>query len=397
MQRIAALSRDSYAPALPSGVSHGAAHAALLSLLAEAAPEAMDLFAIPQEEKSGIAFLCPPGRLARADDLDPRGREALQRELGRLASALRRAASARAAEDPRRSGDLPVLVAAALEVPSFEQVFALSRDGGPGRPLLAGWGMTLAGAGARQGLITRYDDGRPATIRRRLQPALIGAAAAVIALLGVGAATALPWVAARVQADAPSCQASPGSLDALGDLLREQEREQALRARLAELESTQGARRLACPLPPAPTPVQLPAPPQQQQAALPQERWQNRDVGVFEGCWNLRSDASMRWSATGQVEKIVSWRICFDRSGQGSQTITLDSGRRCEQPTRVAFDPDGTARITEVGRCTYSANASKFRAEHMCKRVSDREASCETREVEGQARGTTFGPYRFER
>ena len=53
--------------------------------------------------------------------------------------------------------------------------------------------------------------------------------------------------------------------------------------------------------------------------------------------------------------------------------------------------------ITEIGRCNYGTNAYKFRADHVCRRVSDGEASCETREAEGNARGQTFGPYRFER
>jgi hypothetical protein len=396
MQRIASLPRQDHASLLPAGIGHAAAHARLDALLAEAAPEARDLFAAPQDTGEAMVFACADGRLARADDLDPEGRARLQRELGRLASVLRRAATRRAEADPARDGDLPALVAAALEVPSFEQVFALARDGNPGRPVLAGWGMAGAGMRGPLGLVTRFDDGKPAETRRRLQPALIAAAAALLTLLAVGAATALPWIAGRVATTAPSCEVSAGGLDALADLLREQQREQSLRARLAEIETGHGQRRLACPLPPA---AQAPAPPQPvpQQAALPAERWQQRDVALFEGCWNLRSDASIRWAQTGRVEKIVAWRICFDRAGRGTQRITLDSGRNCEQPTRVGFDPDGTARITEIGRCAYSADAYKFRAEHACRRVGDGEASCETRELEGQARGQSFGPYRFER
>jgi hypothetical protein len=397
MQRIASLPRDAYAPVLPPGVAHAAAHARLNALLAQAAPEARDLFAAPLETAEATSFACADGRLARAADLDPEGRARLHRELGRLAGALRRAAQRRADADRAHDGDLPALVAAALEVPSFEQVFALGRDGGPGRPVLAGWGMAPAGAAghAPLGLITRLDDGRPAETRRRLQPALIAAAAASLTLLAVGAAAALPWVAGRVGAPAPGCEASAGGLDALADLLREQQREQSLRARLAEIEIGHGQSRLACPLP---SPGQMPEPePRPQPASLPAERWQQRDLGLFEGCWNLRSDASIRWAQNGRVERIVSWRICFDRAGRGTQRIALDSGRSCEQPTRVAFDRDGAARITEIGRCSYDADSFKFRADHVCRRVGDGEASCETREVEGQARGQSFGPYRFER
>jgi hypothetical protein len=242
------------------------ARAALTALLAEAVgPEGAGLFAEAREEgTAGIAFLASEGRVARYAELDRAGREALRAEIGRVVSALRREAERQARRDPARSGALPALVAGAIEVPSFELVFAHE-----GRPVLAGWGMAPAAAPAGLGLIARLDDGVPAAaaaVATAAAPAPVpwgplAAAAALLALLGAAAAYGAPRIAVWLGPEPAVCRVPPGEAAVLRALLLEQDREQALRRRLAELEEALGLRRAACPLPePEPPPPEPPSP-----------------------------------------------------------------------------------------------------------------------------------------
>ena len=262
MQRLTSVPLAGHVVLLPAGLDHAAAPGALASLLAQATgPETAGLFAAPAREGEALVFSAPPGRVARFDELDAEGRELLRAEIGRLASELRRAAEAAARRDPARAGHLPALVSAAIEVPSFELVFAHE-----GRPVLAGWGMAPAAAPGGLGLIRALDDGRPAERPRPLPWAGLAAAALVLALLGATAVAASPWIAALFAPEPPACRASPGDMDALLALLREQERERDLRRRLASLQEDLGRRRASCPLPEA-APPPPPEPPPQQQLA----------------------------------------------------------------------------------------------------------------------------------
>jgi hypothetical protein len=250
---------------LPTGWEHARAHATLTALLSAATgPETAGLFAAPDEGAETIGFIIPDGRVERFEALDGAGREALRAELGRLVSELRREAERRAAENPARDGELPRLVAAAIEVPSFERVHAHALPGAPGRPVLVGWGLAPAGAAGGLGLIARLDDHAPAPAKPRTPAAALAATAILLALLAGAAVMATPWIAARLAPESPACRAVPGELDALLLLLRERDRERDLRARLAELERDVGLRRAACPLPepsPPPEPPPRPEPP----------------------------------------------------------------------------------------------------------------------------------------
>ncbi|MCX7369951.1 MAG: hypothetical protein NTX90_13860, partial [Alphaproteobacteria bacterium] len=158
MQPLITLSLDGYRAILPAAQDHAGAHRALTALLNDAlGPEVAGFFAPVTATEQGMSFFAPEGRVARFAELDATGRERLRAEIGRIISALRRAAALAAAEDPARAGQLPALVAAATEIPSFEQVFAHE-----GRPVLAGWGMAPANAPGGLGLLRDLDDGKPA-------------------------------------------------------------------------------------------------------------------------------------------------------------------------------------------------------------------------------------------
>lgn len=262
MQSLITLPLDGYRPTLPGGLDHASAHQALVALLRDAVgAEVTGFFAPVTVTEQGIGFFAPEGRVARFAELDAAGRDMLRAEIGRIISEARRGAELMAAEDPAAAGRLPALLAAAIEIPSFEQVFAHE-----GRPVLAGWGMAPANAPGGLGLLRPLDDGRPAEAPARLPMAAIGAALLVLALLGAIAAFASPWVARWLAPEPAMCRVEAGDIEAMQTLLREREREQELRHRLAALEEELGRRRAECPLPeppPPPPPPPAPEPPRQ--------------------------------------------------------------------------------------------------------------------------------------
>jgi hypothetical protein len=260
MQPLVTLPRDGYRPILPGGLDHAGAHRALTALLSESlGAEVTGFFAPVSATEQGLSFFAPEGRVARFAELDATGRDRLRAEIGRIISEARRGAELAAAKDPAGAGHLPALLAAAIEIPSFEQVFAHE-----GRPVLAGWGIAPANAPGGLGLLSTLDDGRPAEAPARAPLAALGAAFLALTLLGAIAAFALPYVARWLAPEPAMCRVEPGDIEAMHTLLRERERERELRHRLAALEEELGRRRAECPLPAAPPPPPpAPEPPRQ--------------------------------------------------------------------------------------------------------------------------------------
>lgn len=266
MQSLISLPLDGYRPTLPGGVDHAAAHQALVALLRDAVgAEVAGFFAPVSASEQGLTFFAPEGRVARFAELDATGRDRLRAEIGRIISQARRGAELAAAENPAGAGHLPALLAAAIEIPSFEQVFAHE-----GRPVLAGWGMAPANAPGGLGLLRPLDDGRPAEAPARLPMAALGAALLAVLLLGAIAALASPWIMRWLAPEPGMCRVEQGDLDAMKTLLRERERERELRHRLAALEEELGRHRAECPLPAAPPPP--PPPPAPEAPRQPEPR-----------------------------------------------------------------------------------------------------------------------------
>ena len=256
MQQLSEFPAATHVALLPAGLSHATALATLSGMLAtHAGPETAGLFAAVQETPEGWAFLAPMGRLARFDQLDAEGRARLRAEIGRLAQLLRQVAEVAARADPVAHGGLPALVAAALEVPSFEHVFAQA-----GRPVLAGWGLAPANQPQGAGLLRPLDDGRPAEHGRAMPWLALGLGAAGLALLGALAAVAIPML----ERGERQCRIEEGDITALLRLEQEREREQGLRAEIARLLGDVAQRQSQCPLrevrppPPPPPPAEPP-------------------------------------------------------------------------------------------------------------------------------------------
>ncbi len=392
MQPLVTLPRDGYRPILPGGLDHAAAHQALAALLRDTmGAEVTGFFAPVSATEQGLTFFAPEGRVARFAELDATGRERLGAEIGRITSEARRGAALAAAKNPARTGHLPALLAAAIEIPGFDHVFAHE-----GRPVLAGWGMAPANAPGGLGLLRDLDDGRPAEAPARLPLAALGAALLALFLLGALAAFASPWIARWMAPEPGMCRVEQGDLDAMQNLLRERELERELRHRLAALEEELGRRRAECPLPDRPEPPPQPQPPPQPPPPpppppprpippppLPAERWDRGDLGTLIGCWELGAEApGQRRFPDGRVEscRIPAGGICFGENGQGTRqdVFNCPSGNvTCNAPLTGSFS-GGVLRLTHPnGTCV---PAGYREADTLnCTRVSNDLARCISR------------------
>lgn len=118
----------------------------------------------------------------------------------------------------------------------------------------------------------------------------------------------------------------------------------ALEAEIAALQ-----RRVAalpqCTAPVAALPETPPDPPRD----IAEDRWNERDIGLLEGCWRLDSDYEMQRGRGGPVLRVRDWQMCFDAAGRGEQTQTFTDGTNCQGGITGAFGEDGRLRISDNG------------------------------------------------
>ena len=103
---------------------------------------------------------------------------------------------------------------------------------------------------------------------------------------------------------------------------------------------------------------------------------------------------SVRDLDTHRSMPVSNWRICFDQQGRGTQTITLESGRTCTGSLEARFE--GDRMVTRAPRC----EGPRFwfvRSEQHCTRVSDAEAHCVERDLEGPWQGQDTAESTFRR
>lgn len=139
---------------------------------------------------------------------------------------------------------------------------------------------------------------------------------------------------------------------------------------------------------PAPTPPAPPPPPPQALpssapgAALPVDRWANKDLSVLQGCWDLGQEAPTVVSARGREECTTKvGRICFGANGQGQREQTVSCPRAgtmvCRAPVTGSFQPDGTFRTTQNDvTCQGGSGAAWLGRTLSCRRIDDAHASC---------------------
>jgi hypothetical protein len=219
-------------------------------------------------------------------------------------------------------------------------------------------------------------------------------AVAIVVLLT--AARILPACAVGVFDWADACLPTPVAaaadrLDALEARRAALEAEvAALQRRVAALPACQRVAEAPPPPPPvepAPRPQRPPPPPPpppEPPRDIDQERWDDRDISLLEGCWDLDSNFETV-SSGGQRYPVQSWSMCFDASGNGTQNFRAFRDRiPCSGPVRGAFDPDGRMSIDFVTDAQCQGGGRILRREATCELTPEGRARCSSiRESDG--------------
>lgn len=358
---------------LPGNGEAAAWHAALAAeITAHLSPAHAAILATPVPGDGGIRWETRAAQAIRYADLPPADRQALIRAVAVILSDIRRLAESGSAHAVARCW--PML----REIPEFGMVFAAD-----GRPVLAGWGAVPASATAPRRLLAEADDNRPWQPRARPPWRIYATVAAALALFALFSGL-LPSRLAVPLAPIQQCHVDPDEVAALDEQAQTNERHGVLQAELARLVQEEGRRRLLCPLPAIATPP-----------ALPHDRWNQHDLSMLEGCWSRISNMTVRDIATDRALPVATWRICFDRQGTGSQTLTLQNGSQCTGSVQATFADNRL--VTQAARCTGPSFGTFVRSEQVCTRVSDDEADCVGRDLEGPELGRGTAVSRFRR
>ncbi len=367
---------------LPPGRDAAAWHAALCGEIGQhLSPAHAQILARPEPTAGGITWLAGGSVRSRYADLPAEGRRALDAAIGAILSDVRRLAESGVASAVQEAWP------AIFEVPDMGHVFAVD-----GRPVLAAWGH----AGGAGGRLARLDDGVPWRAAPRPPWGRYGAALGVLAGFALAAGLLLPLAPRWLVNEPAACAIVPGQLEALRGQMELDGRGQELRTLLATLTEEVGRAQLLCPIVvlrplPSPAPASIPSPP----AALPQNRWDQHDLGVLSGCWSLYTPVVVSNATRTQSSKVQSWRMCFNNHGTGQQTVTLEDGRGCQGPLSAGFAGEGFLRVTHPAPCISPA-LEMVRAGMLCQRLNDSEAACEVDNLDGAFAGSSYAS-RFRR
>jgi hypothetical protein len=105
---------------------------------------------------------------------------------------------------------------------------------------------------------------------------------------------------------------------------------------------------------------------------IPEDVRKRGDVAFFHGRW--RSVTALRISGTGEP---LTVGYTFDAAGQGTGSIVLKSGVRCEAPIRVSFQGESAFVIEEVDASKCSDGTQILKSNVRCTVEADGHASCQ--------------------
>ena len=155
------------------------------------------------------------------------------------------------------------------------------------------------------------------------------------------------------------------------------ERQQVLHRRVADLEAALGEH--AC--------DDVVDAPRTSEPEIDAEAWEDRDVGLLEGCWSLDSDYRLKDVGTGAVSKVDAWEMCFDSDGNGSQTVRFDDGIHCRSSqVSAAFDAVGNLVMSDNVNVSCDDNRFIYERTMTCSLAADGSASCVSSQEETGSR-----------
>lgn len=166
-----------------------------------------------------------------------------------------------------------------------------------------------------------------------------------------------------------------------------------LRARIAILERDLARLECRAEPPPPPPPPEVPEPvpePPETPSGLAPDAFEDDDISVMQGCWQLSSDYQVREIRTGRITAFRHWRICFDKDGNGTQEMRATNGVTCEGRISGRLPGDGRLTMREPGNLKCDNNSEIYRRDITCSLDKAGNARCETYQPEVNGRGVAI-------
>lgn len=160
-----------------------------------------------------------------------------------------------------------------------------------------------------------------------------------------------------------------------------------LTQRIKQLERELGT--LQCKAdPPPPPPPPTPPPPKKTKtpSGLAPDAFDQNDISVMEGCWELSSNYDVREINTGEITRFRYWQICFDANGNGREVMRATNGVTCEGSLKGRLRSKKLT-MREPGNLQCSNNSSIFRRDITCRLNANGQANCDTYQPEINGRG----------
>lgn len=121
--------------------------------------------------------------------------------------------------------------------------------------------------------------------------------------------------------------------------------------------------------------------PRDPNAPLNEQGWQQRDLGMFQGCWELDSSYRTRDVDTGVIRNYQSWQMCFDLEGRGQQVMRATDGMECRGEVRIRFQEAGI-ELVEPGNLDCADGGYIHQRQISCVPADNGEATCFTKQPE---------------
>lgn len=162
------------------------------------------------------------------------------------------------------------------------------------------------------------------------------------------------------------------------DLAAIDRRNHDLELRVLYLEDELGG--LICKADPPPPPP--PPPKKKSPSGLAPDAFDDKDISVMEGCWQLSSNYAVREINTGEITRFKYWRICFDKNGNGTEIMRSTNGVRCEGRLKGKMPGNGKLTMREPGNLQCDNQSSIFRRDITCSLDTKGKAQCDTYQPE---------------
>lgn len=113
-----------------------------------------------------------------------------------------------------------------------------------------------------------------------------------------------------------------------------------------------------------------------QPKAIDRGDWNNRRIGLLEGCWSLDSRFVTTNRTTGVKSRYNEWTMCFSADGTGREEMRAENGNTCSGTVTGRFNARGELEIEEPADLPCSDGGYIYRLRSTCQLKENGAANC---------------------